>query len=357
MNIYKENIVAVPSGQFVGPSQLSKRPGLIGQSDADFLRNATAATASGATSVDGDAVGRPLSTRLLQYPYDIGVNDQGHYVILKVLDLIPGKVQKTSTGRKNRSLTLSGTTKRVKTQIALFMPPQVQVSYKANYGEVEMGATSEAALNAIRGGGQLRDVIKAGKAGVKEGLVGTALGAVKEVQDIVPGTEGALEAAQIGAGKIMSKKMEVMFEGVGRRTFSYTFAFIPKSAKESQQIDAIIYELKRAMLPSYNQEGFAGFGGRGPDRTLNIPNTFDIEYLYIPPDGGAKRNNFLNKISTCYLTDMSVSYGGDRYTAYSEQVTNRGAGDESGTPPQRTSVTLNFTEIEIITQEDMDLGY
>ena len=300
--------MAVPSGQFVGPSQLSKRPGLIGQSDADFLRNATAATASGATSVDGDAVGKPLSTRLLQYPYDIGVNDQGHYIIFKVLDLIPGKVQKTSTGRKNRSLTLSGTTKRVKTQIALFMPPQVQVSYKAKYNEsTEIGATTEAALNAIRGGPSLKEAVGVAKGATKEGLVGTGLGIVQEGQDIVPGTEGALEAAQIGAGKIMSKKMEVMFEGVGRRSFSYTFAFIPKSAKESQQIDAIIYELKRAMLPSYNAEGFAGFGGRGPDRTLNIPNTFDIEYLYIPPDGGAKRNNFLNKISTCYLTDMSVS--------------------------------------------------
>ena len=349
--------MAVPSGQFVGPSQLSKRPGLIGQSDTDFLRNATAATASGAASADGDAVGRPLSTRLLQYPYDIGVNDQGHYVILKVLDLIPGKVQKTSTGRKNRSLTLSGTTKRVKTQIALFMPPQVQVSYKANYGEVEMGATTDMALNLLRGDPTVLGGLETGQQFLKAAGVETARKALKETADFIPGTEGALEAAQIGAGKIMSKKMEVMFEGVGRRTFSYTFVFIPKSAKESQQIDAIIYELKRAMLPSYSAEGFAGFGGRGPDRTLNIPNTFDIEYLYIPPDGGAKRNNFLNKISTCYLTDMSVSYGGDRYKAYSEQRTNRGAGDESGTPPQRTSVTLNFTEIEIITQEDMDLGY
>ena len=349
--------MAVPSGQFVGPSQLSKRPGLIGQSDTDFLRNATAATASGAASADGDAVGRPLSTRLLQYPYDIGVNDQGHYVILKVLDLIPGKVQKTSTGRKNRSLTLSGTTKRVKTQIALFMPPQVQVSYKANYGEVEMGATTDMALNLLRGDPTVLGGLETGQQFLKAAGVETARKALKETADFIPGTEGALEAAQIGAGKIMSKKMEVMFEGVGRRTFSYTFAFIPKSAKESQQIDAIIYELKRAMLPSYSAEGFAGFGGRGPDRTLNIPNTFDIEYLYIPPDGGAKRNNFLNKISTCYLTDMSVSYGGDRYKAYSEQRTNRGAGDESGAPPQRTSVTLNFTEIEIITQEDMDLGY
>jgi len=39
LNIYKENIVAVPSGQFVGPSQLSKRPGLIRLSDEDFLRS------------------------------------------------------------------------------------------------------------------------------------------------------------------------------------------------------------------------------------------------------------------------------------------------------------------------------
>jgi len=54
---------------------------------------------------------------------------------------------------------------------------------------------------------------------------------------------------------------------------------------------------------------------------------------------------------------MSVSYGGDRYKAYRPSETIRGAGDGEGTPPQRTSVTLNFTEIEIITQEDVDLGY
>ena len=194
--------------------------GLIGQSDADFLRNATAATASGATSIDGDAVGKPLSTRLLQYPYDVGVNDQGHYIIFKVLDLIPGKVQKTSTGRKNRSLTLSGTTKRVKTQIALFMPPQVQVSYKANYGEVEIATseTTSAPSVVVR---VLKKQLGWQKGAVKEGLVGN-FNAVKEVQDIVPGTEGDLKSTD-RCGKIMSK-MEVMFEGVGRRTFSYTFA-------------------------------------------------------------------------------------------------------------------------------------
>ena len=32
-------------------------------------------------------------------------------------------------------------------------------------------------------------------------------------------------------------------------------------------------------------------------------------------------NNFLNKISTCFLTmDVQVQYGGDRYTAYEETI-------------------------------------
>ena len=150
--------------------------------------------------------------------------------------------------------------------------------------------------------------------------------------------------------------MEVMFKGVGRRTFSYTFAFIPKSENESQMVDKIVYQLKRAMLPSYVKGGFGGITDE--DRTLKIPNTMDIEYFYAPPNSNStQRNNYLNKIATCYLTDMSVSYGGDRYKAYRPSETIRGAGDGEGTPPQRTSVTLNFTEIEIITQEDVDLGY
>jgi hypothetical protein len=64
--------------------------------------------------------------------------------------------------------------------------------------------------------------------------------------------------------------------------------------------------------------------------------------------------NFLNKISTCYLTDLSVKYGGDRYKAYKPNRTLRG---DDGAPPQRTEVSLTFNEIEIITQEDINLGF
>ena len=82
-----------------------------------------------------------------------------------------------------------------------------------------------------------------------------------------------------------------------------------------EMVDKIVYQLKRAMLPSYVKGGFGGITDE--DRTLKIPNTMDIEYFYAPPNSNStQRNNYLNKIATCYLTDMSVSYGGDRYKAY-----------------------------------------
>ena len=74
-----------------------------------------------------DAAGGPFSnstasklgTQLLSYPADVGANDQGHFLIIKILELKPGKVKKSSSGRTNRSLTLSGSSKRVKSQIKI----------------------------------------------------------------------------------------------------------------------------------------------------------------------------------------------------------------------------------------------
>jgi hypothetical protein len=191
--------------------------------------------------------------------------------------------------------------------------------------------------------GLLKDV--KGTAG--EYLTKAGLGAM----DIL--APGAAAIAQISSGKIQSSKMELLFKGVGRRAFNYTFVFIPKSSNESQKVDQIIFELKKAMLPTYTS-GFLPGQNEPTDRNLTIPTTFDIEYMYTDGSSGSSRNNFLNKISTCYLTDLSVKYGGDRYKAYKPNVTTRGG---KGAPPQKTEVSLTFNEIEIITQEDINLGF
>ena len=60
----------------------------------------------------------------------------------------------------------------------------------------------------------------------------------KTFDSLVP---GAMALSQISAGRIISNKMELSFEGVNRREFNYTFVFIPKSEKEAQLIEKIIW--------------------------------------------------------------------------------------------------------------------
>ena len=326
---------------------------------------ASSVPASGQSGVRTPAQNK-LGIKALQYPDDVGGAEQGHYIIFKIHEVNDGKIVKnnsassTSTGgRRNRSLALKNTSKRTKTQIGLYMPPSVKVEYKSNYNDVEISSLSETirdtTLSVLTGrksvGGALKTAVEKGGG---DFVVEKGISAARAI-----GPAGLVESAQIATGKIRSKKMELMFDGVGRRSFSYQFTFIPKSENESKVIDGIVYEFKKAMLPKYT----TGFlppnkvtGNSGNDRTLSIPTTFDIEYFFDSGKGG-RLNNYLNKISTCYLTDMSVEYGGDRYKAYSPSTTARPAGNGEGAPPQRTVISLNFAEIEIITQEDIDLGF
>ena len=102
--------------------------------------------------------------------------------------------------------------------------------------------------------------------------------------------------------------MELMFEGVGRREFEFSFIFIPKSAAEAQQVKEIVKLFKIHMAP---QTSTTVFGGTESVRELTIPDVLDINYMY-----REQENQYLNNIGTSYLKSVQVSYGGDRYTAY-----------------------------------------
>ena len=229
---------------------------------------------------------------------------------------------------------------RLATSIALYMPPSVQTSYSPQYTDVEVGGIAEGLtavkdmVMAIASGGKVTDaMVQRGTEGAEQAV---KKGAANVMDAFAPGIRAL---AQIDAGKIISNKMELSFEGVGRREFSYTFNFLPKSEQEAKVVDEIVNMFKFHSMPEF--EGMTG-------RTMTIPDTFDIEYMY-----RGSRNNFLNKISTCFCTGVQVAYGGDRYIAY--ETTSGVHGD--GNPPQKTALTLNFKEMEIITRERINEGY
>jgi hypothetical protein len=314
----------------------------------------------------GKTNNRLSSPTLLAYPMDNASVMQGHYIIFQIHGITAGRLQKVEdkTGFKKRSFALKGSSKSVVTQIALYMPPSVSVKYAPNYEDVAIGSTAEAAFNAIGDVNAAEGVFSTLGAGIKGAANVGAEGVKKAASGVVGGVlnalgPGAKELGFLASGKIVTDKMEMVFKGVSRRQFQFEFAFIPKSHQESKQVDAIINAFKIAMLPKYTDSfGVAagtflgvdsGTGGEG--RTLTIPTTMDIKYYYQDTDGQPKENLYLNKISTCYLSNLDVKYGGDRFTAYEPTEGDKGA------PPQNSSISMTFDEIEIITQEAARVGY
>ena len=328
--------------------------------------NKTAAEVADQSQRNKRATGQSFGTDMLAYPMDTSAFAQGHYVVFQLHSLTNGKlVKQDAPGGQNRSFALQGSGKRVGTQIALYMPPSVGVKYSAKYTDTAISSTAEDAAN-VAGKVMSGDF---GSAGV-DALKGAAAAGQKAIGAVTGGIANAVagglkELAFIKSGKIVTDKMELVFEGVDRRSFTFEFTFIPKSPEEANQVFMIVNNFKIAMLPKYTESfGSAaavigipsavsglrgGVGDAGRDRTLTIPTTMDIKYFMQKRDGTAVENGYLNKISTCYLKDLDIQYGGDRYTAYEE--------DGRGASPQSTKITMLFNEIEIITKEAALQGY
>ena len=244
---------------------------------------------------------------------------------------------------------------KLKQAITLYMPPSVKVSYKTDYKDEEISAKAVAGagvIEAFSNRGDETEAIKgwrqAGNA-IVEGAALAGMSFLKGAADTL--APGASALAQISAGAVIGSKMELLFQGVGRRDFQYTFTFIPKSAQEASMVSQIVYAFKTNMLPEYAEGKFLGRDIMSSGRILTIPNAFDISYMHV-----ANENPWINKISSCYLTNMEVEYGGDKFVTYPPM--EEPVSGEHGPPPQRTVVSLSFSEIAKITRESVkELGY
>ena len=220
----------------------------------------------------------------------------------------------------------------------MYMPGTVQVSYKTDYQDTPMGAVTEQALNAYNAavGLNYRD-FATNIGNMDQGAIELLQQAGLVIVGSIPGMAGVKEAFEMKQGVIISDRLELAFKGVGKRSFTYDFKMIPKNQDEADMIRKIIFAFKANMLPEFA-------GGNRAGRRLIVPNTFDIQYMYV-----GKTNEYLHNISTCVLQDMSVSYGGDRYKTFDA--------NNDGAPPVETSMSLNFQEMELITRERVFEGF
>ena len=232
-------------------------------------------------------------------------------------------------------------THRLDTAIALYMPQSLSVNYGSRYVDTEISPLGAAVGQVAAGlvGGEVRsftDAIKAAGADrFKEEVERRAILAGLGLADLV-GATGAREALEITRGEVITQRMELAFKNVNRRNFTYNFKMIPKNEKEAEEIRKIIYAFKFNMLPEMSK------GRKGI--TMSFPNTFDIEYKFMQKD-----NDYLHRVSTCVLENMTVTYGGDRFRTFAPK------GD--GAPVVETTINLAFKELELITRERIEEGF
>ena len=362
-------------------------------------------------------------TRFIQYPMNVsedqagmGAPDgdaHGHYINFyihsmsagrathknKALSKLIGKTAVGSSGNetfRNQGDRSGATTarktfaaispprKQLKTAISLYMPATVTTAYGATYQDKEIGIGTEAILDGIRAasaGGVddegyaatfLDKAVSGTAAAVKTTLGGLPNVLTKALAN-VPAMSGVNAMLGLGTGTVSTNRMELLFERINRRTFSYTFTFIPQSVEEAKDIQEIVFLFKYGMHPQMTTgygtvsvsnaagEGIGdavttlaragdtvGTGGVKSGRFFIMPDIFDIEYMSY-----GKKNTFVHEISSCYLENISVNYGGDKFRAH--DITEGMFG--TGAPAQTTVLTLNFKEILHLSKSDIEAGY
>lgn len=206
-------------------------------------------------------------------------------------------------------------------EIALYIPDALTSDAKVKYKTGEVGQV-------VRGmsSGQ-------GIGGFVEGLIG---GVTQGVQKFMNSMSG--DAMFFLQGKAVNPQQEQMLEGVDFRAFSFNYVFWPKSAEEADMVNRIIYWFRTAMLPdTYPPIGgggqSAGESAGGGEAFFNYPNIFDVSY-YGPI--AEKIDGFLPMVCTSVTVDHT---NGKKFSTFQDGQ------------PVSSSMTLEFLEIKILTQE------
>lgn len=205
---------------------------------------------------------------------------------------------------------------KIKDVIALHVNNPPSVAYKANWSEVDMSYIGAVGANGI------------GEAGEVAGLADIALRSAAGNMAKVAGGPNNRDVLEATSRKVVNPYKEQLFKSMGMRQFSYDYTFMPRNAREARNALNIIRIFKRNMHPEMDKSKLF----------LIYPSEFNIVYYF--KDG---ENPYINKISSCVLTDMQVKFGDERdFTTF------------AGGFPTMINLRLQFLELEMLTGERVD---
>ena len=237
----------------------------------------------------------------------------------------------------------------VNLSIALPMPAQLNSNYGFEYEEVDYSGL----MSMIAGTNTLKNMAVEGKemdAESKE-LLRKVSSIPQSLIDSLSNIIGShsvnlVDAMNMRRAQAPNKFKEQTFKGVGRRSFTFEWELSPRSREDALRIYSIVYAFKKFSHPSRTEGGLY----------LNYPAQFKIGFY-----SKSVLNDFLFRIALCGCTKCEVTYGGEDLTFFRDFVgissPFTGQNFHYGAPANTIKLSLEFTEMELLTQERIKQGY
>ena len=273
------------------------------------------------------------------FKYDLAKARRGKKGTIRESEAI--ELSKSMKKRGSGMATYCNTTKRITDSVAIYLPPNVVDSTTATYTGAATGVIGAAAAGAF---GIAKNMANSDYEAAAQGLVDSAkamvgeaaIRAATELAEGLTGSEGTRGLINKAFGQADNPYMEVLFDKMELRTFSYDFTFAPKNKQEQMDVQKIIALFRFHMAPELKGEA---------NRFLTLPSEFDIHYMYQDQAGQASENDFYNKIATCVCTGCEVNYTPDGVKSF------------EGGAPTKITMKVSFQETELLTKERVNEGF
>ena len=135
---------------------------------------------------------------------------------------------------------------------------------------------------------------------------------------------------QMAAGKAAFYNTYATYGGPAFRTFQFAFSFKPLELKDTTKVREILKFFKEGSFPKLVSGHLW--------RVYELPYVFTITYY----DHDGAQHKHLPQIAQSALTDLSITYGGDRYTEFRE-----------GGSPVQIDLSLSFREVALLSRDDV----
>ena len=264
-----------------------------------------------------------VDMNVVVHPPDLGLSSQnGNYMMFQTWTM------KGGVGSATSDMTFEGPHGPF---ICLPIPSGVGATYDQGWEQEESGWLQSLAQQgvAVATGSKT-----AGQAGADVAATGSSTAAS---MGAVVGSLGKLvgldKRAQQSGGTASFSNTYVTYSGPGFRDFNFTFSLKPLDQAESANIKNIVdfFKINAAPIQEAGQL----------NRIYTMPRFFSMSY-----HNKNKPMEHLNKIGKCALTSIGVVYGGDRFAVFHEN-----------SAPVRVDLTLQFKEVQLLSQADMISGY